>query len=431
MNIKTILIACITCVFLSCTDDDVILVPQIQSTGVEGDFIELTIGESITLSPVLNTKVVSYSWLVGEVEVATGATYLFESSNLGTYKVLMNASNSMGEVSYEYIIKVIKGKYLGGIIVTNEGPFQNGSASVMHLSDDLSVVTDAIYKKENGLDVGNILQSLLLHGDQAFLVLNNSQKIEVVNRYTFINENTISEHLINPRYAAVINDKLYVSNWGDTGVDTDDYIAVFDVETLDYEMSISVVLGPENMEVIGNTLYVAHQGAYGYNNKISVINTLTNTVASEITVGDVPNSMAVDSEGDLWVLCGGIPSWTGNETFGSLHKINAATNVVSTTFNMENAHPGYLTIDGGTIFYAKGANVYMMMNTATELPTNVHIETEAASLYSLTANSGHLFATDAKDYASKGTLFVYDYLTKETVSTITTGILPNGVYFNN
>jgi len=324
-----------------------------------------------------------------------------------------------------------RGDYEGGVLVVNEGPFQNGSGTVTYVSGDLTESRDAIYKKENGEALGNIFQSMLLYGNHAFLVVNVSNKIEVVDRFTFIRENTIAENLVNPRYAVVVNGKLYVSNWGDTASDTDDFIAVFNVETLAYETSIPVVLGPEKMNVIGNKLFVAHEGAWGINDKVSVINTATNEVITEIEVGEVPNSMGIDNAGNLWVLCGGIPAWTGNETFGSLYRINSISNEVEKTYTFDAAHPDHLTVDGSNVLYAINSNVYGMPNAATELPTDVLLEINASTLYSLRASNGYLFATDAKDYASAGSLVVYNYLSKEEISTIATGILPNGVYFNN
>jgi len=324
-----------------------------------------------------------------------------------------------------------RGDYEGGILVVNEGPFQNGSGTVTYVSSDLTQAVDGIYKAENGEDLGNIFQSMYLYDDIALLVVNNSHKIEIVNRFTFVKEAVIDQNLNNPRYAVVANGKVYVSNWGDTANETDDFIAVYDVDTFAYETSISVDLGPEKMQVIGNDVFVAHEGAWGYNNKISVINTANSIVETTIEVGDVPNSMGVDSAQNLWVLCGGVPAWTGAETFGSLHKINTISNEVEKTFDFVSSHPDYLTVDGTNVLYAVGSSVYGMPNAAMELPIEVLIETEADFLYSLRASNGFLFATDAKDFSSKGTLTTYKYISKEEISTVSTGVSPNGVYFNN
>ena len=332
-----------------------------------------------------------------------------------------------------------RGDYEGGVLVVNEGPFQNGSGTVTYVSNDLLESTDAIYKAENTEDIGNILQSMVLYGNQAFLVVNNSHKIKVVNRFTFIKEGTIDEHLVNPRYAVVVNENLYVSNWGDAAKETGSFIAVFDVNTLAFKSSIPVSFGPEKMQVIGDMIYVAHAGSrfikadksYEYNNIISVINSKLSTVETEIEVAFVPNSMGVDNENNLWVLCGGVPSWTGAETDGFLYKINSISDEVDTTYKFEGTHPIHLTIDGSNILYAVSSSVYKMHTSSALLPLDVYIETEAKSLYGLKASNGFLFVTDAKDYASAGSLVIYNHISKEKLNTVATGIIPSGIYFNN
>src|SRR5690606_14204113 len=124
--------------------------------------------------------------------------------------------------------------------------------------------------------------------------------------------------LENPRYFTVSNSKGYVTNWGDTGDDTDDFVAIIDLQDYEVEGIIPVDFGPEAILAKGNTIYVAHQGGYGHNNKVSVINAITNEVTKTITVGDAPNSMKFDTAGNLWVLASGKPDYTQDETAGRL-----------------------------------------------------------------------------------------------------------------
>ena len=123
-------------------------------------------------------------------------------------------------------------------------------------------------------------------------MVNNSQKIEIANRYTFKSIDSITTGLVNPRYfVSVDGNKGYVSNWGDPNDNTDDYLAVLDLRTNTITSTIDVDFGPERMVTYNNKIFVAHQGAYGQNNLISVISGAS--VESIITVGDVPNSMVV------------------------------------------------------------------------------------------------------------------------------------------
>mgnify|MGYP003624426407 FL=1 len=321
------------------------------------------------------------------------------------------------------------GDYANGILVSNEGPFSNGTGTVTFISEDLSVVNNGIYKMTNDEDLGNVVQSIGFTENEAFIVANVSNKINVVNRYTFEKIASITDGLNNPRYFIEANGKGYVTNWGDTADETDDFVAIINLQNYTVEGTISVILGPEAILAKDNTVYVAHQGAWGQNNKVSVINTSSNELIKTLTVGDVPNSMQLDASGNLWVLASGKPAYTGDETAGVLTKINTGTNEVDNSFQFETTqHPSSLNLDGGILYYRLGDTVFEQSLSATSL--NMETVLEGVSFYTMVVNNGRLYGTDAGDYASNGTLTVYDLNTELTIKALTVGIIPGGIYFN-
>ena len=320
------------------------------------------------------------------------------------------------------------GAYEYGFLITNEGPFQNGSGTVSFVSDDYLFVENEIFNQVNSYDLGNIVQSMGFHDDQAYIVVNNSNKIEVVNRYTFESVASITEGLNNPRYFMSSGSNGYVTNWGDPFDDTDDFVAVIDLSTNTITSIIPVAFGPEKLIMANNDLYVAHKGGYGQNNILSVIDVSANILESTIEVGDVPNSMVV-SNNDIWVLCGGNPEFTGNETNGKLVKVATSENAVVQVFDfLPTNHPKSLSIDGTNLIYNLNGEVFSKEVTSSSLPTSSII---AGSFYAMTINDGKLYATDAGDFASNGTLKIFDLSTNSEIITIATGIIPGGVYFNN
>ena len=321
------------------------------------------------------------------------------------------------------------GDYANGILVSNEGPFSNGTGTVTFISEDLSVVNNGIYKMTNDEDLGNVVQSIGFTENEAFIVANVSNKINVVNRYTFEKIASITDGLNNPRYFIEANGKGYVTNWGDTADETDDFVAIINLQNYTVEGTISVILGPEAILAKDNTVYVAHQGAWGQNNKVSVINTSSNELIKTLTVGDVPNSMQLDASGNLWVLASGKPAYTGDETAGMLTKINTGTNEVDNSFQFETTqHPSSLNLDAGILYYRLGDTVFEQSLSATSL--NMETVLEGVSFYTMVVNNGRLYGTDAGDYASNGTLTVYDLNTELTIKALTVGIIPGGIYFN-
>ena len=321
------------------------------------------------------------------------------------------------------------GAYEKGILITNEGPFGNGSGTVSFISEDYSVLENNIFKTVNNSDLGNIVQSMGFLDEKAYIVVNNSQKIEIANRYTFERIDTIANGLNNPRYfVAKDGARAYVSNWGDPNDNTDDFIAVINLVNNSVSTTIPVDFGAERMVYNNNKLYVAHQGGYGQNNLISVISTSNNTVEKTITVGDVPNSMVI-ADDMLYVLCGGNPDYTGNETAGSMVTIDLANDeVVETNTLGDTQHPSSLTIDGTNLYYSLDGSVYETNTVTTTLPGTSVIN---GFFYTIEAHNGMLYATDAGDYASDGTLKVYDLSTNQMTQDFTVGIIPGGIYFND
>ena len=316
--------------------------------------------------------------------------------------------------------------YQKGIFVTNEGPFNNGSGTITYISEDYATVAQNIYRTVNGKELGNIVQSMGFNDDNAYIVVSNSAKIMVANRYSFIGLDSITNGLVNPRYfMGASGNKGYVTDWGDPNSNADDYIAVVDLRTNDITTTIPVAFGPERMISHNNKIYVAHQGGFGQNNLISVIS--GTSVENTITVGDVPNSMIV-FENSLYVLCGGNPSYSGTETPGTLVKIDLLTGVVSQTFTFETSqHPNNLTIDGNKLYYSLDGKVYQVDAASIALPGTSIID---GLFYALQAKEGKLYATDARDYGSQGSLYIYDLSTNQEIQNFQTGIVPGGIYFN-
>lgn len=323
--------------------------------------------------------------------------------------------------------QITTGDYAKGIFVSNEGPFNNGSGSITYISEDFNTVEQKIYKKVNGRDLGNIVQSMNIYQENAYIVVNNSNKIVIANKNTFVAMDSITAGLQSPRYFVGANgSKAYVSNWGDPNNDADDYIAVVDLGTNSISATIPVSFGPERMIEHNNKIYVAHQGGYGQNNLISIIS--GNSLEKTITVGDVPNSMIVNNN-NLYVLCGGNPSYAGTETGGSLVKIDLATGTVAETYDFDiSQHPTGLTANGNSMFYNLEGKVYKIDVAAVSIPGNGIIN---GFFYALEAHNGKLYATNAGDYASQGSLKVFDLSNNQEIHEFQTGIIPGGIYFND
>jgi len=162
-----------------------------------------------------------------------------------------------------------------------------------------------------------------------------------------------------------------------------------------------------------------------------VINTNNDSVTDSIKVGLEPQSMAIDKNGMIWVLCDG--GWA-QQDYAKLIQINPATDLVvkTLTFPTKETTPSSLRIDGlrQNLYYLDNG-VKQMDITSNELPgTTFVIQKAGESFYNIGVNpvNGDLFVTDAVDYSQQGYVSVYSskgsLITKQKA-----GIIPGNMYF--
>ncbi|TXE10696.1 YncE family protein [Gelidibacter salicanalis] len=324
-------------------------------------------------------------------------------------------------------LPIASGAYEDGILITNEGNFNQGNGSVSFVSNDFSISEPTIFSTVNGKLLGDTVQSITFHEDLAYIIVNNSQKIEVVNRYTFESVATINSGLNNPRYMTILLGKGYVTNWGDGNDPDDDFVAVINLQSNDVITTVAVGEGPERIVSNGTAAYVAHKGGYGQNNIVTVIDANA-SVLKTITVGDIPNSMVFDALGQLYVLAEGKPAWTNDETAGELSVINPTSNTVTSSLAFaKDQHPAHLAYGNAMYFYMNGS-VYKFDTGIKSVPSTP--EFTGVNFNYMTINEGVLYGVDAGNYTANGTLKTFDLSTNTSKNSVEVGIIPSGIYFN-
>lgn len=328
------------------------------------------------------------------------------------------------------------GDYEHGVLILNEGNFGTDNSTISFLSDDFTVFQSDAYASVNNEAVGNTGQSIGFYENFAFVVVNGSNKIEVLNRYTLEKITTINTGLSNPRYIDFVNGKGYVTNWGDASVATDDFVAVLNLSTYTVESTISVNEGPEKIIEENDKLYIAHKGGYGYGNTISVINPITNSVESSILVADVPTAIE-EGNGYIYVLCSGKASWTGDETIAKLIRIDTSDNstVDFIEFNATQ-HPSNMAIENEIVYYTLNSVVYKAnLNASTGIEGTIVVDLASNQgssyeyAYGFAVKNNKIWVGDAKDFNSNGMVYVYsiDGFLENEFEVKTS---PNGFYFN-
>src|SRR5688572_27698030 len=97
----------------------------------------------------------------------------------------------------------VKGEFDNKVFVINEGNYLDADGTVSAIDPRSGVVVHDIFGSVNeGRALGDVVQAMTIHEDKAYIVVNNSNKIEVVNANTFESISVIDD-LSLPRDAVV------------------------------------------------------------------------------------------------------------------------------------------------------------------------------------------------------------------------------------
>jgi DNA-binding beta-propeller fold protein YncE len=329
---------------------------------------------------------------------------------------------------------IIKGLYL-----LNEGNMNQNKASLDYVDFTTGLYRSNIYGQANPNivknlgDVGNDIGS---YGSKLYMVINNSNLIEVVNAHTA--KHIAQINITNCRNVTFHNNHAYISAYlGVVGDPKAPNGAVYEIDTATLQITRKVTVGrqPEEMAVVGEKLYVANSGGYSppnYERTLSVIDLASFTEIKRIDVAINLEKVKADQYGNLYVTSRGdyytVPP--------DLYVIDTKTDLVKKDFKMPVSN---LWIDGDTAYmysvafsYITGKNTitYSMIDTKDETILNNQFITDGTDKlitvpYGIAVNpvTKEVYVADAKNYVISGTLYCFNPSGKKEWS-VTTGDIP-------
>lgn len=310
-----------------------------------------------------------------------------------------------------------------GFFIVNEGNFMSGNGSISFWSKDSLKIYNDLFAKANARPLGDVPNSVTIIGERLFIVVNNSGKIEVVESNTMKSAGSITG-LVSPRYILLINkNKAYVSSLFSTR------IIVINPETLSITGHIETGRTSEAMVLHGDSAFIA---CWSGGNHLTVINTLTDLVVDSVRTGHEPESMAVDNQGRLWVLCSG--KYTG-EYFPELLAVNTSSLQIEKrfTFRSKQVYPSCLRINGtGDTLYYIERSIWRMPVSTDELPSLPFMKASGRLFYRIGVDplDGRLYATNAIDYQQKGYL-IFINMNGIATDSVKAGIIPGNICFKD
>jgi YVTN family beta-propeller protein len=316
--------------------------------------------------------------------------------------------------------------YLHGKFLVNEGNFGSSNASLSYVNNAGEIIND-VYLQENGFELGDLLQSFEVIGERGYAVLNNSEKLVIIDLKSMHFQDEITG-IDYPRYLINVgNGKAYLSSGAMAG-----QVYVIDLNTNSITGSIPVGQGPEKMIKLGNYVYVCNSGGWSLDNTVSVIDIATSSVVATIIVGDRPMDVVADMQGYVWVMCSGNDSWmTGGETLASLHRISSTTNdvVTSEVIGEAGEHPKFIAASAsGDKVYFEDAGIRVIDLTVEE-PVDAIFLNETIGSLDIDFTNGDIWISSVSDFVNPSSVRCYSS-NGSLKSTFEAGIGTNAVVFN-
>ncbi len=215
-----------------------------------------------------------------------------------------------------------------GVIVVNQGNFSDGNGSISVYDPETGQVRPSAIS-----NLGSILQSAAVIGDLLYVTANTGERVDVFDAETLQQVDQI-EDVVSPRYVAARGRTAYVTNlFGASGSFTGGKVTVIDLDVHEKTNEIEVGDNPEGMALVDDRLYVANFG-FGEGSTVSVIDLGSEAVVDTIDVDcDGPRFLVADADDEVFVFCTGRTIFDENfepigETDGAVRVLDGATGAV-------------------------------------------------------------------------------------------------------
>jgi len=333
------------------------------------------------------------------------------------------------------------------VFILNEGGMgsNNSTLDFLRISDG-NYITGA-FKKMNpdiGAGLGDVGNDIVVIGDEAWMVINNSGLVEVISAK---DETEVAAIQVpTPRNIAYDNTYAYVTSWAGAyangAYDEYGYYTVTDyknvkgqvyrinLNTKKVEGSVEVGYQPEGIACYNGKLYVANSGGissqlppdYSYDNTVTVIDTKTFKAVKTLDVQINLKSVFSDGKGNVYVT-----------TLGNYWDVHSGVYIIDASDKVKHVsdYVSVAALHDGTLYCIGAEEEFDWLAAKTWKAFSVKDGAKAASILKMDGTNPYgLFAlgndaflvSDAGDYFNPGTVSLYSKGGK--VWTVTAGVCP-------
>jgi hypothetical protein len=181
--------------------------------------------------------------------------------------------------------------------ILNEGSYKMNNANLVYFDwNKDTLITSDIFVKQNGIGLGDTGQDIITYDDNLFVAVYGSNYIAKLNgsgvQKASCNFNQYS-NLGKVRYMAAYDGFLYVTTDGG-------YVSKVKIDDMSYVDSVKVGKNPEGIAESNGKIYCVNSG-YGYDNTMSIINTLNfKSTPESVTIFTNPDRV-IASNGNIFL----------------------------------------------------------------------------------------------------------------------------------
>ncbi len=317
-----------------------------------------------------------------------------------------------------------------GVYVVNEGGYNYGNAEISFYDPAKQEVSNDIFFKANNYMLGDVAQSVYIKDSFAFVVVNNSQKIEVVSLPEFRRVRTITIPKSSPRYFLPLNDSIAYVTELNAGV-----IYVLNYQSGDLVKTIGgLSYWTEHLILFGNYVLAEERNLDKYPSSkcgFVAINTVTHSVEKHYAFdGGNTGGMVKDKNGRIWLAT---IEDTAHSINSSLVCLNSDLTVNKTIAFAKGHQPSHLAINGdGDNLYFFDDDVERVSIADVATPVTSFIARNKRELYGLGIDpvTEEVYVADALDYIQSSRVYRYNK-TGQLVQSFTAGIITGNFTFRH
>ena len=309
------------------------------------------------------------------------------------------------------------------VLILNEGNFNFGNASLSLYNDSDNSVDNKIFQSNNnGRPIGDVVQSATQIGNELFVVVNNSSKIEVLNVSTLQSETSIQQ-LNSPRYIQVAStQKAYVSDL------YEDKLYVINPTNHSVTKTIETKGWVEEMAIANGKLYLTHVDS----NQVWVLDSTTDSLLHKIDVHIQPQFIEVDANNNVWVSCSG--GFNGGKS--ALYHIQTSNDSIVSILEGIAVEDKIGEIEMNStkdeLYYIGKNGLYKMNINDLQLPESSFIDQNLSLFYGFSIHpiNNQIYIADAIDYQQRGVIYRYNKSGMQ-IDAFKVGIIPGDIIFLN